>query len=253
VVSFDHPQQTREQQRREHFLPADKFALCFQVGNATQIIFGIKLNPYENSFEFQKALIVGRKLDDKLRLGSGGGSTAHSMGDKQSQGQQANKAAAEQNGAEPTLEFRPNNNSVRPLLPHNHLVAVLPFVCLFKATGNGQPGAATNSNGSQTSRSKSPGGHIINKISNFARGRYRNSLSEKQSNSVAVDDKVRKVGCWPASQAIPHFHPLLAHWLSQPKNSLIYSALNSISSGKGKAYMREGEDRKFNLLASAED
>jgi hypothetical protein len=110
--------------------------------------------------------LVGRKLDDKLRLGG-------SMGDKQSQGQQAKPIENKNGGMEHTLEFRPNNS------------------------GNGQPGTAANSNGNQSTRSKSPGGHIINKISNFARGKYRNSLSEKQSNSISLsDDKVRKV-CHP--------------------------------------------------------
>lgn len=41
-------------------------------------------------------------------------------------------------------------------------------------------------------RSKSPGA-IINRLSNFARGKYRSSLSERSINSVNVDEKVRKV------------------------------------------------------------
>jgi hypothetical protein len=73
---------------------------------------------------------------------------------------------------EQTLEFRPNNSS---------------------SGNNGHPVGTEKNNGSQSARSKSPGGHIMNKISNFARGKYRNSLSEKQTNSVAADDKVRKV------------------------------------------------------------
>uniref|UniRef100_A0A915NPE8 Leucine-rich repeat protein soc-2 homolog n=1 Tax=Meloidogyne floridensis TaxID=298350 RepID=A0A915NPE8_9BILA len=141
VVSFD--QQPREH-RKEHFLPADKFALCFQA-----------------------TLIVGRKLDDKIRLGS-----AHSMADKQVQGQQAKATTIENNASNGgntavELEFRPNN-------------------------GANSIGDCNLNNGSQSARSKSPGGHIINKISNFARGKYRNSLSEKQTNSVNSDDKVRK-------------------------------------------------------------
>ena len=114
---------------------------------------------------------MGRKLDDKLRSGG----SAHSMGDKQSQGQQAKNAVGDNSvngGMEQTLEFRPNNSG-----------------------SNGQTASITssNTNGSQSARSKSPGGQLINKISNFARGKYRNSLSEKQANSVASDDKIRKV------------------------------------------------------------
>uniref|UniRef100_A0A915LK94 Leucine-rich repeat protein soc-2 homolog n=1 Tax=Meloidogyne javanica TaxID=6303 RepID=A0A915LK94_MELJA len=114
-----------------------------------------------------KALIVGRKLDDKIRLGS-----AHSMADKQVQGQQAKATTIENNASNGgntavELEFRPNN-------------------------GANSIGDCNLNNGSQSARSKSPGGHIINKISNFARGKYRNSLSEKQTNSVNSDDKVRK-------------------------------------------------------------
>uniref|UniRef100_A0A1I8BHE9 Leucine-rich repeat-containing protein 40 n=1 Tax=Meloidogyne hapla TaxID=6305 RepID=A0A1I8BHE9_MELHA len=162
VVSFD--QQPREH-RKEHFLPADKFALCFQASKYYKN-WGLKERKRLNQL---KALIVGKKLDDKIRLGS-----AHSMADKQVQGQQAKAVTTTienntSNGGNPAveLEFRPNN-------------------------GANSIGDCNLNNGSQSARSKSPGGHIINKISNFARGRYRNSLSEKQTNSVSSDDKVRK-------------------------------------------------------------
>lgn len=115
---------------------------------------------------------MGRKLDDKLRSGG----SAHSMGDKQSQGQQAKNAVSDNSvngGMEQTLEFRPNNSG-----SNGHQPSVV---------------TASSTNGSQSARSKSPGGQLINKISNFARGKYRNSLSEKQANSVASDEKIRKV------------------------------------------------------------
>uniref|UniRef100_A0A914HYP4 Disease resistance R13L4/SHOC-2-like LRR domain-containing protein n=1 Tax=Globodera rostochiensis TaxID=31243 RepID=A0A914HYP4_GLORO len=126
VVSFE----PKNDDRREYFLPADKFALCFQ-----------------------KALLVGRKLDDKIRLGN-------SMEKK-----------SENGGMEQTLEFRPQHNN---------------------CDGGSALAGGTAKGGESGQRSKSPGGHIINKISNFARGKYRNSLSERQSNAVGSEEKVRK-------------------------------------------------------------
>jgi hypothetical protein len=49
----------------------------------------------------------------------------------------------------------------------------------------------SSANGSQL-RSKSPSA-IINRFTNFARGKYRNSLSEKTTNAVIADDKLRRV------------------------------------------------------------
>lgn len=63
--------------------------------------------------------------------------------------------------------------------------------------GNNSPasarstGGSSTANGSQT-RSKSPSA-IINRFTNFARGKYRNSLSEKTSNTVTTDDRLRRV------------------------------------------------------------
>lgn len=148
---------------------------------------------------FQKALIVGRKLDDKIRLGS-----AHSMADKQVQGQQAKATTIENNTSNGgntavELEFRPNNGVFfysKNFQKISELFKILEFFKFFKKKFFSQSnsiGDCNLNNGSQSARSKSPGGHIINKISNFARGKYRNSLSEKQTNSVNSDDKVRKV------------------------------------------------------------
>lgn len=74
-------------------------------------------------------------------------------------------------------------------------------------------GSAANASGSQT-RSKSPSA-IINRFTNFARGKYRNSLSEKTSNTVVADDRLRRVSIiccfksWPSPQTIAYATSIL--------------------------------------------
>ncbi|KAI6187326.1 Leucine-rich repeat protein soc-2 [Aphelenchoides besseyi] len=55
--------------------------------------------------------------------------------------------------------------------------------------------AAASSSGSQN-RSKSPGA-FINRFASFARGKYRNSLSERTNYTVNVDDRVRRITAVP--------------------------------------------------------
>ncbi|KAI6214290.1 hypothetical protein M3Y94_00250400 [Aphelenchoides besseyi] len=55
--------------------------------------------------------------------------------------------------------------------------------------------AAASSSGSQN-RSKSPGA-FINRFASFARGKYRNSLSERTNYTVNADDRVRRITAVP--------------------------------------------------------
>lgn len=81
------------------------------------------------------------------------------------------------------------------------------------------PNGASTTGGSQT-RSKSPNA-IINRFTNFARGKYRNSLSEKTTNTVVADDRIKRVRILNSQLASKPASQEPASKLTSPKNSLI--------------------------------
>jgi hypothetical protein len=121
--------------------------------------------------------------DAKLVHGGSGQNPISSLIDRLSRKGTAMKTdAAQTSNGKTDFEFRPtstaNNNSTG------------------SPASARSTGGASNASGSQ--RSKSPSA-IINRFTNFARGKYRNSLSEKTSNAVVADDRHRRVSinfCW---------------------------------------------------------